>query len=404
VSTTPPSESELSIPEMRLARLSVLQELTAAALELANPSASVDDFLQHVSERLGCVAVLWLGVAEGQGGVLHASAGISRQARQLEIESGPGGLAGLILPYPELMAADLERWELPLHHIDQRTQCLCLYFSRLSQRPPREFDAMARRVAEVFQSAIAHRSLYLDLQRSYNELERAQQALVVRERLAALGEMAAAVAHEVRNPLGAIFNSLATLKKVVPSTPESAGRLLDIVEEEASRLNRIVTDLLDFAKPGGVRLQESSIDEVLMATVEAAHAARFVPSDVSLEVRIDDDLPMVNLDGRLLRQALLNLVANAVQMTTAPGMVVAHAFARGHGADRELCIAVTDEGPGIEPEARERLFEPFFTTKSSGTGLGLAIVKRVVEAHQGRVEVTSRRTGGAVFTVVLPVC
>lgn len=403
-STIPPSASVQSIAEVRLARLSVLQELTAAALELANPSASVDDFLQHVSERLGCVAVLWLGNEEGEGVVLRAAAGISRQSRQLQIGAGFEGEegGGVAVPYPELASKDLERWELPLPHIAGRRHCLQLYFSRLSQTPPREFDAMARRVAEVFQSAIVHRSLYLDLQRSYHELERAQEALVVRERLAALGEMAAAVAHEVRNPLGAIFNSLATLKKVVPEEPDSAGRLLSIVEEEASRLNRIVTDLLDFAKPGGVRLHESSVGEVISATIEAAHAARIVPSDVMLEVQIDDDLPTVGLDGRLMRQALLNLVANAVQMTPGPGRVVVHAFARD-GDGPQLCISVIDEGPGIEAEARDHIFEPFFTTKSSGTGLGLAIVKRIVEAHRGRVEATSHPARGAVFTVVLPV-
>jgi signal transduction histidine kinase len=388
---------------MRLARLSVLQELAVAALELASPRASVDDFLQHVSERMGCVAALWLGCSEGRSIELLAAAGISRQARALPIEAGAGkGCNDVRLPYPALDDDRLRRWLLELPQLGGEHH-LALYFGPDSRAAHLTLESMARRVADVFQSAIAHRHLYVDLQRSYHELEKAQQANVMRERLAALGEMAAVVAHEVRNPLGAIFNSLATLKKVAPADEGNALELLGIVEEEASRVNRIIMDLLEFAKPGEAQLEKAPIDVVIDAVVDAADAARMVPEGIEVSANVEDDLPAVGLDVRLMRQALLNLVQNAIQVSPIPGRVLVRASSRVEEGRRQVCVSITDEGPGVEAEKRKRIFEPFFTTKGSGTGLGLAIVERIVDAHHGRIDVDSPPGSGATFTVVLPV-
>lgn len=389
-----PTLDELRVTEERLARLSVLQELTSAALALTDPEASVDAFMQHVAERMSCVAVVWIS-RERDTITLEAEAGISRPARRLAIEGASHtALVDVTLPYPETSSVELESFRLSLDGVDDREHALSFHFERT--RGSVSFEAMVRRVAEVFQRAIAHRSLVFDLQYSYHELERAQRALVLRERLAALGEMAAAVAHEVRNPLGVIFNSIATLKKLLVTT-DDAEELLTIVDEEARRLNGIVTDLLEFAKPGGTSLQEMAIDEAITAAIDASTSASGIPEGLVIEARIDDDLPPVELDARLMRQALLNLIANAVQVSPRAGRVLVHAHVEGD----ELHVSVSDQGEGIEQEARQRLFEPFFTTKSSGTGLGLAIVKRIVEAHNGRIEVTS--DDGAVFTVALPI-
>jgi two-component system sensor histidine kinase HydH len=396
-----PAQAELNITEMRLARLSVLQELTIAALELANPDASVDGFLQHVSERMGCVAAVWISQKHGATIELLAAAGISRPARELEIAPSDLPLGDVALPYSELQRAELKRWALPLNSIDESEHCLVLFLWRNSRAAQPGLEAMARRVADIFESAIRHRNLILDLQRSYDQLEKTQRTLVVRERLAALGEMAAVVAHEVRNPLGAIFNSLATLKKVVPQKSEAPG-LLAIVEEEARRLNRITMDFLQFARPGGAQLHETEVQGVISATVEAAIAAGMIPAEVELAVHVDAGLPCVHLDGRLMHQALLNLLDNAVQASPRPGRVQVRAALRHAGAAHELCIEVVDAGAGIPPEAHDRLFEPFYTTKPSGTGLGLPIVKRIVEAHRGRVEVVSSGAGETVFSVFLP--
>jgi signal transduction histidine kinase len=396
------SQDELRITAARLARLSVLQELTAAAVALANPAASVDRFLQQVAERMGCVAVLWIARDASRVITLQAAAGVSRQARMLPIAPTESDLANAVLPYPELDAPDVTCWRLPLPGIDRRDHCLWMCVPR-EVASSTHLERLAQRIAETLESALTHRALYTDLEQSYFELERTQRALVIRERLAALGEMAAAVAHEVRNPLGAIFNSLATLKKVISEDPESTATLLTIVEEEAGRLNTIISDLLDFAKPGGLAPEDMAIDKVLEATVEAAEAGHVIPGDVVLEVQVEEGLPTLALDGRLMVRALLNVLSNALQESPRPGRVVMSAKMRTPAHANELVIAVADEGRGIEEEVRDRIFEPFFTTKSAGTGLGLAIVKRIVEAHGGRIDVESMPAAGTTFRLVLPI-
>ena len=247
--------------------------------------------------------------------------------------------------------------------------------------------AMANQLA----NAISNARLFEDLKASYESLARAQEQLVQRERLAALGELAAVMAHEIRNPLAVIFNSLATLRR----NPPQAAMLLDIVDEEANRLNRIVSDLLAFARPGEPRLVRESLESVLEGATDAATAA--LGCEVSLEIPCA--LPLLQLDPQLMRQALINLMSNAAQAR--PGCAVrVRAIEQPRGW---ACVEVSDEGPGIAPALAAQIFQPFFTTRPQGTGLGLAIVKRIVEAHGGQIDFRADAPRGTTFTVRLPI-
>ncbi|MHB8874480.1 MAG: GAF domain-containing protein [Myxococcaceae bacterium] len=257
---------------------------------------------------------------------------------------------------------------------------------------------IARQVAV----AVANARLFDDLKRSYDALARTQEVLVKRERLAALGELAAVVAHEVRNPLGVIFNSLGALKRP-GATPSEASLLLQMVGEEADRLNRIVGGLLDFARPHEPALEPESLEGILNGAVEAAAAGARDSDEVRVECRVDGGLDRVWVDARMLRQALVNLVVNALQASPRLGKVAVLATPETRRGRPMVRVEVSDSGPGIAPELTERVFQPFFTTKATGTGLGLAVVKRIVEAHHGEIEVGRSAGGGAKFTLRLPV-
>lgn len=252
-----------------------------------------------------------------------------------------------------------------------------------------------RLVADLRAKAEENARLYDDLRRSYAELARAQEQLVRRERLAALGELAAVVAHEVRNPLGSVFNALGALRRML--RPEGEARmLLDIVGEEADRLNAIVGDLLDFARPSKPSIRpepvEPILDEVLAAALAQAAPALEVVRDV------EESLPPVPADARQLRQALLNVAQNAVQAMPQGGRLTVRARQDGE----ELRIELADTGPGVPAELREKVFEPFFSTRATGTGLGLAVVRRVLQDHRGTAAVEEAPGGGTAVVLRLP--
>lgn len=235
-----------------------------------------------------------------------------------------------------------------------------------------------------------------DLEASASELARAHQELVRHERLAALGQLAATVAHEVRNPLAVVFNAVASLRKIEPGAPEH-GALLAIVQEEAERLRDIVSDLLEFARPRPVVFAQARLDHVVASAVDAAMSqVEAPPGDVVIDV--GEDVPPLLCDELLVRQAVINLVTNALQAEGRRGavrIVVADSAA-------SVLIRVEDDGRGVPPDLRERIFTPFFSTRPTGTGLGLAVVQRSAESHGGEVVVRPSPAGGATFELRLP--
>lgn len=233
------------------------------------------------------------------------------------------------------------------------------------------------------------------LETSLRELAAANAELVKRERLAAIGELAAVVAHEVRNPLAVVFNALASLRKTRDRAADEAA-LLGILQEEAERLRDIVSDLLEFARPRPPVFADAALDEIARSAVDAACDEVGVPHDAVATALAE--LAPVRCDERLLRQAIVNLVTNALQAPGRRGPVRVR-LARD-GAD--VTLAVADDGAGVGDADRERVFTPFYTTRPTGTGLGLAVVRASAEAHDGSVTLGETPGGGATFTLRIP--
>ncbi|WP_224243306.1 ATP-binding protein [Hyalangium gracile] len=273
-------------------------------------------------------------------------------------------------------------------------------------RGPRAFGPALIELAEAtcgqIALSIANARLYESLWGSYAELAAARAEMVKRERLAALGELSAIVAHEVRNPLGVIFNAVTSLRRLLKVEGDPA-MLLDILTEESDRLNRIVADLLDFTRPRDPILQPEDLGRVLLDAIEAARVQGGSDnSSVRFVAEVDPHLPPARMDRRLIRQALINVLVNALQAMPQGGVVTVKARRELHGGRDWLRSDVSDQGMGIPSELLHRVFEPFFTTKAQGTGLGLAVVRRILDEHGGEITVESTPGRGTTFTIRLP--
>ena len=237
-----------------------------------------------------------------------------------------------------------------------------------------------------------------ELRRSYEDLRAAQEELVKKEQLAVVGELAAVIAHEVRNPLAIIANAVSGLRKQGISRGDH-DTLLGILDEETSRLNRLVSDLLRYARP--VNVQRSQI-----ALADLLERARGLAMTGSAGIRSSLELmchePRVWGDANLLRQVFDNLIDNAVQAMGPAGSLTIRARPVTEEGIDGIAVDIIDTGEGMDTQVRSRARDPFFTTRPSGTGLGLAIVDRIVEAHGGRLGIESRSGEGTTVTVFLP--
>lgn len=260
------------------------------------------------------------------------------------------------------------------------------------------------RTARLHESESRYRELFQETRRAYEELKSTQEKLIRSERLAAVGELAAQIAHEIRNPLGAITNSVGVLRRDLELTGDDR-RLLDVVHEETERLESIVADFLKFARPRPIHrtpqnLSETLDDLLLLLGQKRPLAKRGEKkADIRIEKNYDPELGPVDLDAAQTREALWNLLVNAVEAMPSGGCLsVTVSRIEEGGAE----VVVTDTGKGIRPEDQQKIFEPFHTTKADGTGLGLAIVQRIVEAHGGEVSVSSEEGRGSSFRLRFP--
>jgi PAS domain S-box-containing protein len=368
---------------------------------------------EEVTRVLGCASVAMYLVEDARGtprlAFRHFSSDSSREL--FGAESGEGSLEFaremIALGAPRLvsraerpvgaaagdfLAAAVSLAVVPLVARSAITGLLVGLFMRpATDRDLKLLEATAAHLA----ASVNAKQLFDHLRSSYATLARTQRQLVHRERLAAIGELAATVAHEVRNPLGVIFNSVGALRRVAGKS-EQMGTLVAILDEEAHRINHIVGDLLDFARPTLPALETEALAAVLDAATEAALGG--VREGIEVERRYDPASPLVRIDARLMRQALVNVVSNALQAMPHGGRLGLSIGPDGGGVK----VGVSDTGVGIAPDARERIFEPFYTTRATGTGLGLAVVKRIVDGHRGEISFDSSQGIGTTFTIRLP--
>jgi signal transduction histidine kinase len=235
-----------------------------------------------------------------------------------------------------------------------------------------------------------------ELSAAYDQLQRNVERWKQAERLSAIGQLSAGLAHEIRPPLAAIEGAADLLQS---DRADSALRdeMTAILHKESKRLNRLLTELLDYARPRRPEFLPIELKPLVDGIVRLLNVQANRKS-VALETALPESLPQVECDPEQLRQVLLNLTLNAIQAADRPGAIHIEARSRDGFIDMEI----RDDGPGIPAEVRAHLFEPFFTTKHDGTGLGLAVTKTIIEGHGGQITVEPNAPRGARFRITIP--
>jgi signal transduction histidine kinase len=259
----------------------------------------------------------------------------------------------------------------------------------------RLLEPFSREEVELFEGVVAQAATTIQNSAVY-------EARKERDRLAALGEMAAGLAHEIRNPLGAIKGAVLVMEPAKSSLDPHTAEFLDVIVEEVDRLNRVVSQFLTYSRPFKGEMTPVDLAAVVAATL------RLIPEPrrLKIAVRGSSSLPPVRGDADALRQVVHNLVLNALDAIgdEPGGHIDLDLSLRRRGLLRSDAVAlvVSDNGPGLTSQTITNLFVPFHTTKTGGTGLGLPISQRIVENHRGVIEVANNPEGGARFSVLLP--
>ncbi|BAO28034.1 sensor histidine kinase [Sulfuritalea hydrogenivorans sk43H] len=277
---------------------------------------------------------------------------------------------------------------------------LAAHFDRLLDRLAAQTEALQRWGSEL-DGKVAERTQ--ELAAANQTLRSAQQRLVMSEKLAAIGQLAAGVAHEINNPVAVIQGNLDVLRETLGDAAEPAMAEIRLIQDQVFRIRLIVTKLLQFARPAEYAgyLEPVVLDQVVQdSLVLVAHQMK--KTSVAVMQELHATRP-VTVNRNELQQVLINLMVNALQAMPEGGTLLLASGDREEGGVRGGFVAVGDSGPGIAAEIRERLFDPFFTTKTSdGTGLGLWVSLGLVQRYGGRIDVECPSSGGSVFTVWLP--
>jgi len=245
-------------------------------------------------------------------------------------------------------------------------------------------------------------AIYYDIterKRVEHELREMQEKLIRSERLAAIGQLAGGVGHELRNPLGAIKNAAYYVKGKVARSELSQKEpgvmeFLDIIEDEINSSNKIINDLLGFSRVGKPSVSPTQIKNV----IEAALSHTPIPENIEMVKKLDADLPEIEIDADQVQQVLANMITNAVEAMPEGGKLTIAA----RGKDECLEVEIADTGCGIPQEALGKIFDPLFTTKAKGIGLGLALCKAIIDRHEGYIQVESQVGKGTTFAIKLP--
>lgn len=243
--------------------------------------------------------------------------------------------------------------------------------------------------AELAETTRRLSEVYEQLQHNFEQMKRA-------ERLFAVGQLAAGLAHEIRNPLASIAGASGILQRNATLDVKHR-KVLSVIDKECQRLTTLLSNFLDFARPRSPRRQNIDVDLLLQSVVDlAAHAA--TAKGIALSKEVTPGLPLLQCDPEMLKQLVLNLVINAIQATSDQQPVTVSAFVH----NGNMHVRVVDCGCGIAGDDRDKIFDPFFTTKEGGTGLGLSVAHQIVEQHGGMLTAEANPTKGMTFTAVLP--
>jgi signal transduction histidine kinase len=292
-----------------------------------------------------------------------------------------GSLAAFTLIVGVIMALYARRVLEPLAAVTERAKAVAA--GDLTPRPVLLSNDEIGELAGTFENMVS-------------AIARANAEVLAAERLATIGKMAAHVTHEIRNPLSSLALNVELLEEELPDNAE-ARALLRAVKNEVERLTALSERYLSVARRKPPRVEKEDIGQVCRDAFDFMRAD-LSRQGISVDLRIEDDLPAVSVDEGQIRQALYNLLRNAREAMPSGGRVVLSAHRREGGVE----ITVDDAGEGMDEETRARLFEPFFTTKGHGTGLGLVITREIVEAHGGRIRCEARPEGGTRFSIELP--
>jgi signal transduction histidine kinase len=259
-----------------------------------------------------------------------------------------------------------------------------------------------RFVSENRRQARRYRRLAEELAETNRRLEQAQEEARRSERLAALGQLTAGLAHEIRNPLAVIKGSAETLTRRLESADPLTTELAGYISSEVNRLNTIVTRFLHFARPLKLEKRPTQIPPLLDRALKVA-GERWPEAKVEVRQEYPENLPEMLVDPDLCEQAFVNLVLNAYEaMGSNGGRLTVRVAGMNSEGKRGVEVGIEDTGPGIPSELREQIFNPFFTTKKEGVGLGLSLVSKIVDDHRGWIRVSSEPGKGACFRVFLP--
>jgi len=262
------------------------------------------------------------------------------------------------------------------------------------------FSTIKQRSEELQATKEELRASNEELQAAHDKLLETQEQLIRSEKLAAIGQLAGGVGHELRNPLGAIKNAGFYIRRRVtntdlPTTEPRVMEFLDIIEEEVNSANKVITDLLGFSRVAKPTVTPANIAGI----IEDALRYTPVPENVELIKDINNALPMVMVDGDQIKQVFLNIALNALQaMGEEGGRLEIRAADKGKFVEVEFI----DTGGGIPDSIKNKIFDPLFTTKAKGVGLGLSVCKTIIERHQGDIKMKSQAGKGTTFTLSLP--
>jgi signal transduction histidine kinase len=292
---------------------------------------------------------------------------------------------------------------------EDRDKVLSIYRkSLLKEGTPRTFEYLRlRKDGGTFPTEILaknaqyeNRLSSIGICRDITQRKQMERRVRESERMAYIGQITTSLSHEIRNPLSAVKMNLQILKNH-PRLRGNDGRRIDISVREVMRLERILTQLLDFAKPLHMEFAPVDINHLVVSCGELLEM-KIKDEKIDILTDLDPTVPPIRADGERLSQALINLMLNAIEASPVESQIRVKTRFLPDGGRPQALITVEDEGEGIPEKDREDIFKPFFTTKSKGTGLGLANIKRIVEAHGGQVEVSNLPVRGASLTITLP--